>query len=57
LAGRIESAYLRILGRIPAPAESGSAEAFVRESEAPPEKAWAALVQALYASAEFRYVR
>ncbi|MBU6301612.1 MAG: DUF1553 domain-containing protein [Verrucomicrobia bacterium] len=57
LAGRIESAYLRILGRVPGPAESGSAEAFVRESEAPPEKAWAALVQALYASAEFRYVR
>lgn len=53
---RVEQAYLRILGRPPVTAESESAAIFVRESEGSPEKAWAALVQALYSSAEFRYV-
>jgi hypothetical protein len=53
---RVEQAYLRILGRPPVAAESESAAIFVRESEGSPEKAWAALVQALYSSAEFRYV-
>jgi hypothetical protein len=53
---RVEHAYLQIYGRPPAAAEVESALAFVRESEGAPAKGWASLVQALYSSAEFRYV-
>ncbi len=53
---RVEQAYLRIVGRSPSSADTASALGFVHESEGAPEKAWASLIQALYSSAEFRYV-
>jgi len=49
---RVRQAYTRILGRSPTPSEIERALAFVHEGE----DGWPTLVQALYSSAEFRYI-
>src|SRR5262249_39455023 len=53
---RIELAYLRILARRPVREEMDDAKNFLHDSSVPPADRWAAFVQALFASAEFRYV-
>jgi hypothetical protein len=61
---RIEAAYLRFLARTPTPAErtrardflAGFPAASLSKSANPPTAAWTAFCQALYASAEFRYL-
>lgn len=50
---RIELAYLRVLARQPAAEEIADARSFLGT---PTAARWAAFVQALFASAEFRYV-
>ncbi|MSU42181.1 MAG: DUF1553 domain-containing protein [Pedosphaera sp.] len=60
-AARVDLAYQMALARLPAQAERAAALAHVRQwaetHKAAPEKAWASLCQALFASAEFRYVQ
>jgi cytochrome c553 len=67
-ADRIQKAYRRVLGRAPSAAETERGRAFLAEyesataSKGPPLKdtrtdVWTSLIQALFASAEFRFVR
>ena len=53
-AARITRAYRLALGRPPTGGERRVAAAFLKGRE--PTEAWAALFQALFASADFRYV-
>ncbi len=56
---RVDMAYQLAVGRSPTKAVAAQALAFVKQSEADGdsrEEAWSRLCQALYASAEFRYV-
>lgn len=58
IGDRLESAYRWALGRSPTSEERVQTEAFFTEGAFSSEKAaWSALFQALFASAEFRYVR
>jgi hypothetical protein len=52
---RVEMAYLLALGRPPTPDESAAALQFLAQIRSTPES-WSQLCQALYATAEFRYV-
>jgi hypothetical protein len=56
---RVAWAYRRSLRRSPTPEETAEAVALVRslDSDLSAEYRWAALLQGLFASAEFRYVR
>ncbi len=58
---RIHTAYLQALSRPPADAERARAEAYLSrgagEFKASPEKAWTTFCQALFACAEFRYLK
>ena len=57
-ADRVQKAYAAVLGRFPSPAEVDRALAFIREGEGEDDvqEAWAAWIQALYSTAEFRYI-
>jgi hypothetical protein len=57
-ADRVQKAYAAVLGRFPSPAEVDRALAFIREGdgEDDDQEAWAAWIQALYSTAEFRYI-
>ncbi len=55
-ASRVTYAYAYTLCRRPQPEESRRALAFLNEFGGEPADAWAALTQALYSSAEFRYL-
>jgi hypothetical protein len=55
-AARIERAYLRVLARRPARDEVADARAFIGGLTGSELERWAIFVQALLASAEFRYV-
>ena len=56
---RVQAAWLVTLGRLPSAAETQGAIAFMSslQGSAEPMYRWAAMVQALLASTEFRYVR
>ena len=54
---RPETAYMLALNRPPTSVEADAAQAWIKESTAPPKDAWALFVQALLSSPEFRYVR
>jgi hypothetical protein len=59
---RIAIAYRRALGRAPTNAEQQRAAQYLRDTKSvlagkSAEPAWASFCQALFASAEFRYVR
>jgi len=51
---RVREAYARVLGRFPTPEETSRSLAYVARESGP--AGWAAFVQALFSSAEFRYV-
>jgi hypothetical protein len=53
-ATRVREAYARVLGRFPTPEESARALDYVARD--PGGAGWAAFVQALFSSAEFRYI-
>jgi hypothetical protein len=57
-ANRIQRAYAEVLGRFPTAAEVDRALGFIGEGSGDDgiKEAWAAWVQALYSSAEFRYI-
>jgi hypothetical protein len=55
-AARIERAYLRVLARRPARDEVADARTFLAGLTGSERERWAIFVQALLASAEFRYV-
>src|SRR5690606_11377852 len=55
-AKRIEHAYLRVLARKPNAAEIADAKAYLAESDLKQADLWETFIQALFASAEFRYV-
>jgi len=54
---RLQSAYRRLLGRVPTDAEQRIALKFIRDRSSDPLSAYAMLMQALLASIDFRYVR
>ena len=53
---RVEMAYLLALGRSPTKEQYEKALSYLQASGSGPQKAWASLCQALFASVEFRYV-
>jgi len=53
---RIARAYITLLGREPAPEEIQDARAFLTAGTDAPAARWSALIQALMAGTEFRYV-
>jgi hypothetical protein len=55
-AARIERAYLRVLARRPARDEVAEARSFLASLTGSDRERWTIFVQALLASAEFRYV-
>jgi hypothetical protein len=56
-AERVRAAYRCVLGRPPEAAEADDALKLLADLSGSERDRWAALVQALMASAEFRYVR
>ncbi len=54
---KIAIAYRTILGRRPTDSESRIAVEYLKHHNDEPKEAWAMFVQALFASAEFRYVK
>ena len=52
----VEMAYLLALGRSPTKEQYEKALSYLQASGSGPQKAWASLCQALFASVEFRYV-
>ena len=55
---RLSDAYRRCFGRLPSKDEREASRAFLEAvDDTPPRERWAHLFQALFASAEFRYVR
>lgn len=55
-AGRIESAYVRALGRAPSGEEKSRIEKYLAQSAGSRTQAWANVCQALMECAEFRYL-
>jgi len=55
-AKRIEEAWLRIFGRRPSTDESADAQRFLKGLSGSAEYRWSTFLQALFASAEFRYL-
>ena len=61
-AGRVKTAYVRFLSRYPTATETAQAREFLARFPAPKnggdrdQAAWTAFCQALYATAEFRYI-
>jgi hypothetical protein len=53
---QVESVYQRILARKPTREEIADATQFLKEMDLSPAERWATFIQALFASAEFRYV-
>ena len=53
---RVTRAYVALFGREPSPDESKDARSFLSGMTDAPAARWSALVQALMASSEFRYV-
>ncbi|HUF62966.1 MAG TPA: PSD1 and planctomycete cytochrome C domain-containing protein [Verrucomicrobiales bacterium] len=56
-AGRVSEIYMRVLGREPRDEELDLAQVFLNGGEESAGDPWASFVQALFASAEFRYVQ